>query len=41
MIHGILHLLHYNHENTSKDKAQKMKEKEQELFTILKGYHIE
>ena len=41
MIHGILHLLNYNHENTSKDKAQKMKAKEQELFTMLKGYQIE
>jgi probable rRNA maturation factor len=41
MIHGILHLLHYNHEDTSKDKAQKMKEKEQELFARLKGYQIE
>jgi probable rRNA maturation factor len=40
LIHGILHLLNYNHENTSTDEAQKMKEKEQELFTMLKGYQI-
>ncbi len=41
LIHGILHLLNYNHENTSTDEAQTMKEKEQELFTMLKGYQIE
>ena len=40
LIHGILHLLNYNHENTSTDEAQTMKEKEQELFTMLKGYQI-
>jgi probable rRNA maturation factor len=36
MIHGILHLLNYNHENTSEDEAQKMERKEQEIFGILK-----
>lgn len=36
MIHGMLHLLKYNHENTSEDEAQKMERKEQEIFGILK-----
>jgi probable rRNA maturation factor len=36
MIHGMLHLLNYNHENTSEDEAQKMERKEQEIFSILK-----
>ena len=41
MIHGILHLLNYNHENTSDEIALLMKKKEQELFYMMKGYHIE
>jgi probable rRNA maturation factor len=41
MIHGVLHLLNYNHENASKVKTQEMKKKEQELFYMLKGYEIE
>jgi probable rRNA maturation factor len=40
-IHGLLHLLHYNHENTSCEETEKMKKKEQELFFLLKGYPIE
>jgi probable rRNA maturation factor len=36
MIHGILHLLNYNHENTSEDEVKKMERKEQEVFGILK-----
>ena len=38
MIHGILHLLGYDHENTTEDEIQKMEKKEQELFNILKEY---
>jgi probable rRNA maturation factor len=38
MIHGILHLLDYDHENTNEDEIQKMEKKEQELFIMLKGY---
>lgn len=38
MIHGILHLLEYDHENTTEDEIQKMEKKEQELFNILKEY---
>lgn len=36
MIHGMLHLLNYNHENTSEDEVKKMEMKEQEVFRILK-----
>lgn len=35
LIHGILHLSGYNHENTSKEEAAKMKHKEIELFNKL------
>ncbi len=35
IIHGLLHLLGYNHENTSKANALKMKQKEKELFRLL------
>ena len=35
LIHGILHLLGYNHENTSNAEARKMKEKEKEIFGKL------
>ena len=41
MIHGVLHLLDYNHENVSKVNTQTMKKKEQELFYMLKGYEIQ
>jgi probable rRNA maturation factor len=41
MIHGILHLLNYDHENASHKKTQQMKKKEQELFYMLKGYEIQ
>ena len=35
IIHGLLHLTGYNHENTSKTDAIKMKKKEKELFRVL------
>jgi probable rRNA maturation factor len=41
MIHGVLHLLNYDHENASVEKTQEMKKKEQELFYLLKGYEIQ
>lgn len=33
--HGMLHLLGYNHENTSRANAMRMRRKEKELFRIL------
>ena len=36
MIHGMLHLLKYKHENTSEDEVNKMESKEQEVLGILK-----
>jgi len=35
LIHGILHLLGYNHENTSREKVIEMKKKEKELFNKI------
>ncbi len=35
IIHGLLHLTGYNHENTSKADTLKMKKKEKELFRLL------
>ncbi|HPQ45106.1 MAG TPA: rRNA maturation RNase YbeY [Syntrophales bacterium] len=39
MIHGVLHLLGYDHELPG--EAEEMKEKEKEIFFTLKDYHIE
>ena len=39
IIHGILHLLGYNHENTTKRETNKMQQKEKELFTAIYGYN--
>ncbi|MGD2187076.1 MAG: rRNA maturation RNase YbeY [Desulfobacterales bacterium] len=36
LIHGILHLLGYDHENT-KTEAQRMEKKTQELFNIIQA----
>ncbi|KAF0156520.1 MAG: putative rRNA maturation factor [Syntrophaceae bacterium] len=35
IIHGLLHLLGYNHENTSKGNTLRMAQKEKELFRLL------
>jgi len=35
IIHGLLHLLGYNHENTTKEETRKMKRKEKKLFDLL------
>ncbi len=35
LIHGLLHLLGFNHEKTTKDKAKIMTQKEKELFHLL------
>ncbi|HVO67115.1 MAG TPA: rRNA maturation RNase YbeY [Syntrophales bacterium] len=36
MVHGVLHLLNYNHENTSENEVKKMERREKEVFSILK-----
>jgi probable rRNA maturation factor len=35
IIHGLLHLLGYNHENTTKEETKKMQRKEKDLFRLL------
>jgi probable rRNA maturation factor len=35
IIHGLLHLKGYNHENTSIAQTRKMKKKEKELYSLL------
>ncbi|MEN6374480.1 MAG: rRNA maturation RNase YbeY [Smithella sp.] len=35
IIHGLLHLLGYNHENTTREETRKMKEKEKELWELF------
>lgn len=37
LIHGLLHLLGYDHENVSKIEAQKMRSKEAELLASIKN----
>lgn len=37
IIHGILHLLGYNHENTTSEETNKMRKKEKDLFKVLYG----
>lgn len=39
-IHGLLHLLGYEHDNTTRKEAKKMDNKASELFFSLKGYKI-
>ncbi len=40
LIHGLLHLVGYNHENTTPAEETRMKEMEDELFFFLKGYRL-
>ncbi|MCX7817279.1 MAG: rRNA maturation RNase YbeY [Syntrophales bacterium] len=41
LIHGILHLLGYDHESGDEKNAKLMKDKEFELFYMIKGYELE
>jgi probable rRNA maturation factor len=41
VIHGLLHLLGYNHESGNKKDSIKMKDKENEVFFMLNGYELE
>jgi probable rRNA maturation factor len=37
IIHGILHLLGYNHENTTEKETKRMRQKEKYLFNAING----
>jgi len=40
-IHGLLHLLGYNHENGIPQDAAQMKAKEKEIFEVVRHYPID
>ena len=40
IIHGLLHLLGYNHKNTTKKETNTMRQKEKKLFNLINGNDI-
>lgn len=41
LIHGLLHLLGYDHEKTSVERAMQMNGRERDLFFRLRGYYLD
>ena len=41
VIHGLLHLLGFNHEGGNKKESLQMRDKENEVFFMLNGYELE
>jgi len=41
LIHGLLHLMGYDHENGKASETENMKQRERELFYMLRHYHLE
>lgn len=41
MIHGLLHLIGYNHESGDEEEAHRMQDKEDELFLYLNGFTLQ
>lgn len=41
LIHGLLHLIGYNHEKCSQKEAERMKKKERELFFMLRHCQLD
>jgi probable rRNA maturation factor len=41
IIHGLLHLLGYDHENTDDEKAMAMNVRERDLFFLLRHYRLD
>jgi probable rRNA maturation factor len=40
LLHGILHLLGYDHERVGRDEAKRMEDKEQEIFALIQKEYL-